>query len=137
MARGQGRVFLRGETFWLAYFVRGTEHRESAKTSDPKEAARKLKARMDEVGADRIGAKKFVSPKQSRVTVGELVEALKAKFELDGKLSPQNVSELKKLAEDFGQVRATELTTEQIDTYKKEQLAAEYAPATVNRTLYF
>jgi integrase len=135
--RGEGRVFLRGETFWLAYFLRGVEHRESAKTSDPKEAGRKLKARMMEVGADVIGAKKFVSPKQSRVTIGELVAALKAKFELDGQLSAQNASELKKLDADFGFVRATELTSEQIDTYKREQIAAEYKPATINRTLVF
>jgi integrase len=137
MARGQGRVFLRGETFWLGYFLRGVEHRESAKTSDPKEAARRLKARMDEVGADRIGAKAFVSPKQSRVKVGELVDALKAKFALDGQLSAQNASELKKLAADFGHVRATELTPEMVDTYKREKLAEGYAAATVNRSLVF
>jgi len=36
--RGQGRVFLRGQLYWLSFYLRGVELRESAKTSDEKEA---------------------------------------------------------------------------------------------------
>jgi integrase len=135
--RASGRIFLRGEWYSVAYFVRGVEMREPAHTKDAKQAEKFLKTRMDEVGADRIGARKFVSPKQSRVTIGELIAAVRAKFELDGKLSPQNVSELKKLDEDFGKVRATELTPEMVDNYKKELVAQKYALATINRRLIF
>jgi len=137
MSRSSGRIFLRGEWYSVAYFLRGVEYREPAHTKDAKQAEKFLKTRMDEVGADRIGARKFVSPKQSRVTIGELIAAVRAKFELDGKLSAQNVSELKKLDEDFGKVRATELTAEMVDNYKKEQIAAKYALATINRRLIF
>jgi integrase len=137
MPRGAGRVFLRGSIFWCAYFLRNIEHRESTQTSDAKAAAKFLRNKMREVGADIIGARKLVTPKQSRVTISEMVAALKAKFELDGKLSPQNKSELEKLDDDFGHVRAVELTAEMVDAYKQEKLAEKFAPATVNRRLVF
>ncbi len=135
--RGEGRVFLRGSIYWCAYFLRGVEMRESCKTGDPKEAAKVLKQRMREVGADVIGAKPFINPKQTRVTTSELIAALRSKLELDGQLSPQNASELTALDTDFGNVRACDLDSNVVDTYKKEKLAEKYAKATINRRLIF
>ena len=76
--RGDGRIFQRGGTFWIAYYLRGKEYRESAGTSDEKKAQRFLKHRLNEVGADQIGAQAFVEPKQKRVTVSELLDNLEA-----------------------------------------------------------
>jgi hypothetical protein len=87
--RGEGRLFQRGSTFWIAYYLRGKEYRESAKTPDEKKAQRFLKRRLKEVGADQIGAQAFVEPKQQRVTVSELLDNLEGDYKLRGIASPQ------------------------------------------------
>src|SRR6266851_9023813 len=132
--RGDGRVFLRGSTYWCAYSLRGVEHRESTESSDEKQAGKFLKARLREVGADLLGARTFTTPKASRLTVAELCEALKADFELREKASPQNLSYLKRVTADFGTYRAVELTAERIDKYIEQRLADGAANASVNRT---
>jgi integrase len=133
MSRGDGRVFLRGTTYWCAYNLRGVEHRESTGTSDEKQAGKFLKARLREVGADLLGARTFVTPRASRLTVAQLCEALKADFELRGKLSPQSASHLRRVSADFGECRAVELSAERIDKYVEQRLADGDRPATVNR----
>lgn len=131
--RGNGRSFLRGKTYWVAYYLRGIEYRESAQTEDPKVAEKYLKARLREVGADQIGARQFTTPKACRLTVHDLIEALKADFELRGKASSQNLSYLKKVDSDFGDALAVALAAEKIDKYIEERLAAGAANASINR----
>jgi len=133
--RGDGRIFLRGRLYSIAYYLRGVEQREPAKTSDPKAAEKFLRARMREVGADLMGARKFTTPKASRLTIHELLEVLKADFELRDKLSRQNASHLKRADDDFGNYLAVGLTSEKIDGYKKERLAKGDRPASINRPL--
>jgi integrase len=143
--RGDGRIFRRGQIFWCAYSLRGVEHRESTESTDEKQAQKFLKARLREVGADLLGARTFVTPKASKLTVAELVEeALRADFELRGKLSPQNASHLRRVSTDFGEYRAVELSAERIDKYIEERLVEKTGtkgehipgdrPASVNRT---
>jgi integrase len=140
MGRGNGRVFRRGEIFWISYCLRGREHRESSKTAtnpgtDLKAAERMLKSRLKEVHADEIGARRFTSPAASRLTISELCDSLKADFTLRGKASPQNLCNLAKVSAAFGDTRALELTPETIDRYIEERLADGDAPATINRVL--
>jgi integrase len=134
MGRGDGRIYLRGQIYWVCYYLRGKQHRESTDTSDEKQATKFLKARLREVGADLLGARTFVTPKASRLTITELCGALKADFELRGKLSAQNASVFKRVAADFGEYRAVELSAEKIDKYIEQRLADGDAPATINRT---
>src|SRR6266700_6271834 len=77
--RGNGRIFKRkGSPFyWLAYYLRGKEYRESTGTEDEKQAERFLKRRIKEVGADQIDAKPFGGPQQDRLTINQLLDALK------------------------------------------------------------
>jgi integrase len=131
--RGNGRVFLRDRIFWISYYLRGKEYRESAKTDDPRQAERFLKLRLKQVGADQLGIRTFVTPQTNRLTIHDLVEALRADFQLRGKASGQNLSHLRRVDADFGQVRATELTAEQIDNYVTQRLADGAAKATINR----
>jgi integrase len=137
MERGNGRVYLRGTTYWVRYFLRGNEFRESAKTGDEKEAAKFLRQRTRETGADLLGARKFVTPANLRLTVADLVAALRAHFELAGKLSPQNKSELSRVEADFGNVRASALTGEAVDKYIQVRIGDGDAPATINRRMSF
>jgi hypothetical protein len=124
--RGNGRCF--------PYYLRGLEFRESSKPDNPKTAATFLRDRLKQVAADQIGARTFVTPKASKLTVGELVEALWFDYELRGKLSMQNASNLKRVEQDFGNLSALGLTAERIDTYVETRLAEGDAKASINRT---
>jgi integrase len=134
--RGDGSVYLRPDSknYWCCYYLRGEPFRESTRTADEKEAEKYLKARMREVGADLLGARTFVTPKAGKLIIKELVEALKADYQLRGKLSPQNASHLRRVSADFGEVRAVELTAEKIDAYVKTRLAGGDRPASINRS---
>jgi hypothetical protein len=116
--RGDGRIFQRAEFYWVAYYLRGKEYREAAKTkdgkntTDPKVAEKFLRARLKDVHADEVGGRAFTTPKACRLTVHDLVESLKADYELRGKLSAQNASYLKHVQSDFGEYRAVDLTAE-------------------------
>lgn len=131
--RGNGRIFLRGQIWWAAYYLRGTEYRQSTGETDENRAGKFLQRKLKEVGADQIGAQTFTTPKASRLTVHDLLESLKKDFELRGKLSPQNKSGLARAESDFGDRRALDLTAEKIDAYVQGRLAQDHKPATINR----
>src|SRR6266702_3427585 len=96
--RGQGRVFPRNGIPWIAYCHSGRELRESAapaiKETELKKgrplardealivAQKLLQRRLREVANDREGIKAFVGPRQDRVTVGELLDALESDLKL-------------------------------------------------------
>ena len=65
----------------------------------------------------------------------DLLEALRADYVLRGKASGQALSHLKRADADFGEYRATALTSEKIDAYVEERLAHGDAPASINRPL--
>jgi hypothetical protein len=67
-ARGDGRIYARGEVLWVAYHLRGKKIREStgAKVGDERAAEKFLRNRLKEVHADEIGARTFTSPKACR-----------------------------------------------------------------------
>jgi hypothetical protein len=57
--------------------------------TDEKKAQKYLNRKLKEIHADQIGARVFVAPKQERITVSELLDALVTRYELKGKRSPQ------------------------------------------------
>jgi integrase len=138
--RGDGRLFLRGATWWMQFYVDGRQHRESTKASDPEKAEKVLRARLKEVHAHELDpARSFVSQHDKRRTVADLMDALKTDFEIRGKASPQNLSNICRVRADFGHYRAASLTAERIDEYIRKRLrpddslTAPSAPASINR----
>ena len=75
--RGEGRIFRRRRSsfWWCEYYLHGEEFRESTKETDEKRALKYLKRRLKEVGADQIGAKRFVGhgPNGSKLPVRLLI----------------------------------------------------------------
>jgi integrase len=133
-SRGDGRIFPRGLTYWCAFYVDGKELRESCGTEDPKRAEKYLRDRLKAVHvhqADR--AKPFITVRDRKTTIAKLMEALKTNFELRGKNSPQNLSNIKRVTEDLGHVRANDLGDAGVANYIHDQIEAGYAKATVNR----
>jgi hypothetical protein len=69
--RGMGRVFRRGSVYWISYYHRGKEFRESSESDNESTARKLLKKRIGEVAQGRLrGAN------QERVTLDDLAQAL-------------------------------------------------------------
>jgi len=103
--RGQGRVFKRGNKWWISYYVRGKEHRESAGNTET-EAKRFLKARRKQIDGDR-----WINPRDEKITVNEMLDHLITHLENKGAKSVRNFkSDLKPIREQFGFDQAIEVT---------------------------
>lgn len=111
--RGEGRIYKQkgSSFFWCAYYLRGKQYRESTGTTDEDKAAKYLKRRLKEVGADQIGLKQFIGPQAERIKISCgiispeqrkadcdcLCCALERDFRLRDKASPQNLSNFSRL----------------------------------------
>ncbi len=139
--RGDGRVFERGGRWWVGYFVRGVEHREPVKVVDRdgqerpaaniQEARRFLKARRREIEGGR-----FIGPKEDRLTVAELLEAVLSRAKAERLRSAREIeSTLKAVESFFGRYRAVDVTPELVNAFKAARREQGRADATINRGL--
>ena len=135
--RGDGRIFQRGSSWWIAYCHRGKEIRESvdkSKQITDKHAERLLKLRRGEVGADSLGAKAFIGPQQERVLASELLDALETDLTLrQARSLPALKSHLKRIRASFGDRRAIDVSPEAVGRYVEIRLSDGAANATINR----
>jgi integrase len=131
--RGEGGIYLPKDTtiWWCSYYLRGKRFRQPTGTSDPKQAERFLKNKLLEVGADKIGAWKFIEPKQEKLLVSTLLDALEADYKLRGKDNGPFRSNLKKARKAFGDWPAVKITSEAVDQYILAQ-QQKYKPSTIN-----
>jgi integrase len=144
--RGTGRIFKRdGSPFWwVAYYHHGKEQREVAKhvrtgarleATEPNrhEAERFLKRRLGEIAAEEHGGPAFPGAQAQRVTVDDLLDALKADYELRGKGGERVESAIKKVRGHFGPWRAVNVSTEAVVKWQLALRAEGYKDATINR----
>lgn len=76
---GMGRIFQRGQTFWIAYYRHGKEHRESTHSVNENDATKLLKKRYGE-----IASRRFVGPQEERVMFEDLVKGIERDYTLRG-----------------------------------------------------
>ena len=129
--RGMGRIFKRGSIYWIAYYHRGQEYRESAESESESAAKKLLKKRIGEVAQGRLrGAN------QDRLTFDDLAQALLADYQINGRRSLRSarlsISHLRKF---FGFDRAVDITTDRIKAYAADRQKAKAANASINREL--
>jgi integrase len=132
---GDGRIYLRGGTYWIGFNRYGEEVRMSART-DKKSEARKVLRR--ELAKSRTDA--WIDPQSRKVTIGELVADLQKHYEAERMAeSAANVQRRWSLhlKATFEHVPAHSLTTTMLSEYKAKRLAEEDKPAvaTVQREL--
>jgi integrase len=133
-SRGDGRIFQRGSIYWAQFYVDGRQQRESAKTTDPERAEKYLRSRLKEVHAHELDASRpFVTRRDKRRTIADLMDALKTDFGIRGKDSLPNLSNISRARSDFGAIRAADLTAEEVDRYINERLTDGAAKASINR----
>lgn len=132
--RGDGRIFKRGGTWWIAFYVDGREQRESARTNSEERAQKYLRNKLKEVHAHELDpAKPFITQRERKRTVSDLMNGLRADFEIRGKWNPQVNTNLEHVRSAFGDIRATVLTAEEVDEYIQRRLAHGSAKASINR----
>lgn len=137
--RGMGRIFKRGDTFWIAYNHRGKEFRESSHSSNERVASKLLKKRIIESGRGRV-----IGPSEERVTFDGMAADLENYYRINRKRSLKSLPYwLKHLRDAFSGWRAIDITADHVRGYVAKRLAGEpppskvkkATPATVNREL--
>ena len=79
---GEGRIYKRGQTWWIDYGFRGKRHRESTGSMKRKDASDLLKKRMAEMGSGKL-----VGPSQEKVTFGDLASMIETDYRVNGRKS--------------------------------------------------
>ena len=133
--KGNGRVFKRGQVWWIAYYDNGKECRESSSSRDRKDAVKLLRLRLGEVA---FGVTRPAAPKKARVRAVrmlDLFDLLEERFRLKGIAKGNNVSYLKRLRRRFAGYTVQSCTGLAISHYMAEMQRAGRKPPTINREL--
>jgi integrase len=126
--KGVGRVFQRGSVWWIAFYHRGREIRQSAHSHSEAQARKLLKKRLGEVTSGR-----FIVDEE-KITFEDLVADLKNDYQVNGKRSLNSVLYyLPHLRHFFGFDRAIDITPDRVRAYQSHRLGEGAANATVNR----
>lgn len=141
--RGDGRLYKHPSSkfWWCEYWLRGKQYRQSTGETDEKHATKFLKRKIRETENDKEGIKRFSPPQQERVTVNEILDDLVGHYKRGGEkgipreVSPQMTSHLKPLREFFGEFRAMQVGSRDIEAFKSQLKVAKKANATISRSL--
>jgi integrase len=126
---GMGRIFRRGQIFWIAYYRHGTEYRESTHSTDENQAVKLLKKRFGE-----ITSRRFVGPQEERVMFEDLAKGIERDYKVRGLRSTRAAAgRMLHLKKAFGSMRALDISPDRIRTYQADRLDEKASPATINR----
>jgi integrase len=126
-----GRVYKRGEVWWIQYYGHGQLYRESTKSSLKSVATSRLRMREGEVGQGRLPALKA-----ERTTFDELAALYLQDYTINGRKTLQRAQELAaRLREGFCRFRACHITSEHIRDYIVRRQSEGLANGTINREL--
>ena len=128
---GDGRVFYReNRGVWcIAYYKDGKEIRETVGTDE--DAAHKLLRK-------KVKAKEredFVTPREQRITVTELLDARETYLTNRGAKSTSWRSHIAVIRKHFGMERAAAVTADRIERFVAEERAADKSDATIKNEL--
>jgi integrase len=121
-------LYKRGDVYWLNCTIDGRRYQVST-GCDKKEPAEKWEAGW----RNQVALGKVDMADRAHHPIGELLDRLQARWEVEGKCSRQNLSLLKKTREDWGTKWAHELTDTDLDKYAARRKRAGYKLATSNR----
>jgi len=117
--------------WWVEYWHRGQQVRESSKSTHRRAAENLLKERRRTAGTPQ-----FVGPQAERVTFDELAAMYLTDYRVNGRRSLKHAQRyVQHLRAAFGLDRAVDLTTDRIEVYKGQRLEAGLQPGAVNREL--
>lgn len=117
--------------WWIEFWTRGVQHRESSHSRKRRDAEGLLKRRIGEIASGR-----FVGPAADRVTFADLEQMLTDDYTVNGRRSLRRArASLAQLRQRFGDLRAVDITGDRVARYVADRLAASAAPATAQNEL--
>ena len=123
-ARGLGRLYQRGNVWWVQYCHRGKVYRESSHSTVRADATRLLKRRLGEIGQGRL-----IGPVVERTTFEDLARMLAEDYRVNGRKSLPRVLQLvAHLREFFGLSQAVDITPDRITAYIRWRQEAKPHP---------
>jgi len=129
--RGMGRLYRRGEIWWVEYWYRNQQHRESSKSSKKSDAEKLLKRRLGEIGMGKL-----IGPSEEKLTFEEMAEDCLKDARIRGEQAYKWViTRVNHLRRFFGMDIAVNITAARIRAYINARLEEQAAPATINRDL--
>ena len=134
--RGEGRIWQIGRIWWIQYYVRGQQVRESSHSDRKPAAERLLRQRLGEAAAG------IATPTAVRVTYGQLRDALIVDYQANGrkwlrkgKDGQPYICNISPLDNFFTGYRAVSITTDAIRRFIWHRQQAGAANGTINRSL--
>jgi integrase len=129
--RGLGRIFKRGSVYWIAYYHRGKEYRESSESENESQARKLLKKRLGEMGSGKL-----VGPVEEKVTFEEMAEDLLRDYEVNKRKAIKIVEyPINHLRKSFALDKALDITTDRINVHIVRRQEEGAKNATINREL--
>lgn len=126
-----GRIYRRGQVWWIQYYGQGQLFRESTRSELKSAAISLLKIREGEIGHGRLPTLK------AELTTFENLAALYLQdYQINSRKTPGRAKQLtERLRESFGRFRACRITSEQIRSYIARRQSEGMANGTINREL--
>jgi integrase len=129
--KGMGRVFRRGPVWWVAYYHRGKEFRESSGSESEAQARKLLKKRLGEMGRGRL-----IGPVEEKVTFDAMSQDFIADYQTNRKRSLRSAKlSVGHLQAFFGLDRALDITTDRIRIYISHRQGEGASNSSINREL--
>ncbi len=131
MSDGTGRIYRRGDVWWLDYGFRGERYRETSGSHRKGDARALLKKRMEEMGRGQL-----VGPREERVTFEDLIGMIEDDYRVNGRKSlPQLRGSLGHLRDYFARRRAIDITTDRVTAYIRARQEEGAAASTIQKEL--
>jgi len=130
--RGMGRVYRRGKVWWVEYWHRGKQYRESGGSTDKGVALKVLKQRLGEMGQGRLP-----KPDAEKVTLGDLESILLDDYKVNERRSIERVKDSLVHLRDFfvRESRAVDITADRLTAYRATRRDEGASPATARYEL--
>ena len=136
---GDGRVYLRGRRYWIAYYApvagKTVQVRESAGKTEG-EARKLLASRLDDVRLHREGRAPFTAPNATKLTVKRAIEDYLDDCETRGIRSYRpTAAHTRPIVRELGSVKLTALGSSVVARYVRKRREDGVTTATINREL--
>jgi integrase len=117
--------------WWVGYYYRGNENRESSGSRKEADARKLLKKRLGEIGRGRL-----IGPAEEKVDFEALAADFIRDYETNQKKSLRSAKlSVSHLREFFGLSRAVDITTDRVRAYTAQRQTEKASNASINREL--
>ena len=123
-------VWYENPIWWIAYYHRGKEYRESSESESDAQALKRLKERVKQLGRGTI------IPIEEKVTFESMAKDLLYDYEINAKRSSCSARlSISHLSQYFGLDKALDITTDRVRSYISQRQKEDASNTSINREL--